>query len=807
MADKNDILKKLNELLKKSEELQNDLRQLNQVILYSDVMDEKTPQTEPVVKEEIKKEEPLIKITPPEIKPEEKKEEKKEEFLKINIPKVEHVIIEQKKPQQVLIPQKQNPVIIPPKQTIKKAPAPSFFEKNPDLEKFIGERLLTFIGIAVLVIGIAFFVKYAIDQDWINEIGRTFIGILSGAILIGVGHRLRRNFSAFSSVLIGGGIAVEYFTISYAHHVYHLFGENGQLIAFLLLVTITAFTVLLSVAYDRKELAIIAIIGGFCSPLMVASSEGKFIPLCSYILILNLGMLSLAYFKKWNVVNIISYVFTVLLFGGAIINEVANKPDPAYQPALVFATLYYLTFFLMNVVNNLKQRTNFKAFEIIALLSNTCLYYAAGYFILEAMDLQAWQGLFTLLVAVFNCVFAFLLYKRQEIDKNLVYFLIGIVLTFISLTGPVQLEGNNITIFWAAETVMLFWLYQRSGIKLLRTASWIVNALMLFSLVISWVHLYFDQRYDAALALPLFLNRAFLTGAFVSIAMGVMMFLYKKETEKDVKVAQSMTGIFAIIILYFTFFLEFAYQLARHGWSGSAMAVMLCTYNSLFMLTLMLFVKWKKLEHLAIPSMVLGFIVCVLYFILPHIASISVRNGYLEGTAENRIPYLLHYLNTAIVAGILTFIFIELKKMSLKDKALINSYLWFLCISAVFIVSAELDHLQVMSRYLSVGNVDTILEQSHKIAYPIAWGICSFIMIVIGMRRQSRQLRIISLSLFFITVVKLISLGVWGESEAGKIIAFISSGVLLLVVAFMYQRLKKILTDEDKINEQKDTNA
>ncbi|MBL7752231.1 MAG: hypothetical protein JNN29_12665, partial [Chitinophagaceae bacterium] len=45
-------------------------------------------------------------------------------------------------------------------------------QKERDLEKFIGENLANKIGIAILVLGIGFFVKYAIDKNWINETGR-----------------------------------------------------------------------------------------------------------------------------------------------------------------------------------------------------------------------------------------------------------------------------------------------------------------------------------------------------------------------------------------------------------------------------------------------------------------------------------------------------------------------------------------------------------------------------------------------------------------------------------------------------------
>ena len=76
----------------------------------------------------------------------------------------------------------------------------NFKEQNPDLEKFIGENLINKIGILILVLGISYFVKFAIDKDWIGEPARVGIGVLAGGIVMLVAHKLRVNFKAFSSV-------------------------------------------------------------------------------------------------------------------------------------------------------------------------------------------------------------------------------------------------------------------------------------------------------------------------------------------------------------------------------------------------------------------------------------------------------------------------------------------------------------------------------------------------------------------------------------------------------------------------------
>jgi uncharacterized membrane protein len=93
-----------------------------------------------------------------------------------------------------------------------------------------------------------------------------------------------------------------------------------------------------------------------------------------------------------------------------------------------------------------------------------------------------------------------------------------------------------------------------------------------------------------------------------------------------------------------------------------------------------------------------------------------------------------------------------------------------------------------------------VLNQNHKIGFPILWGIASFILIAIGLKTKKKHLRIISLTLLLITLLKLFLVDIRGISEGGKIAAFISLGVLLLVVSFMYQRLKRLLlADEPEV--------
>lgn len=686
---------------------------------------------------------------------------------------------------------------------IVKTPKPNFFERNPDLEKFIGENLANKIGIGILVLGIGFFVKYAIDQDWINEIGRVFIGILCGGALIGVAHRLRQTFVAFSSVLVGGGIAVLYLTIAIAFHEYNIFNQTA---AFVLMVGITGFAVALSLGYNRIELAVLAILGGFSSPFMVSTGEGNYVVLFTYILILDVGMLVLAYFKKWNLVNIICYTLTVLLFGSWLSTRFDSAQESMIVGALLFATAFYLVFFAMNIINNLKERLLFKGIEITILLSNTFLYYAAGMILLDNETGTDYKGLFTVLLALFNFVFAYTLYKKVKADKNLVYLLIALVLTFISLAAPVQLEGNYITLFWAAEAVLLLWLSQKSGIRLMKLGSVIVMGLMLISLFMDWELIYNNYSGEG---LSIILNKGYITSLFSIgslIATLLLLRFENEESQSRVRAYRSALQVALCVVVYISQLLEMRYQFFFYEVGYAAQNVMIGTYNMFFILCLLLFErKWITQEKVKEAFSFWGVFAMLAYLFYYHDYILAARYDYLF-TALAGTGFYFHYVLIALLIGIAAITLRKMRKLTAFNYKTKDAYAWFYVFFFVFLASAELDHIVVLLSGTDFNNLDHVLTQNHKIGYPILWGLSSFILIAIGLKRKKRHLRIISLTLFLITIIKLFVLDIQGISEGGKIAAFISLGLLLLVVSFMYQRLKKMLLMDEPSPDQIENN-
>lgn len=681
---------------------------------------------------------------------------------------------------------------------------PVISKPKSDIERFIGEKLLSLVGIGVFVLGIFFLVKWAIDQKLINDAGKVSIGLISGILLIGVAHKIRNSVRAFSSILVGGGLAVFYFTVYIAFQDYHLLNQTP---AFIIMVIVTLFAVILSIAYDKKELAIIAIIGGFCTPFFVSTGEGNYKVLFSYLLILNIGMFILASFKRWNLVNIISYAFTILIFGGWMITKF--KPEVGQLiGALIFATLFYVTFFAMNLVYNIRNQQKFKPIEISMLLSNTFLYYAVGMYCLNFIQKGEFQGIFTIGVAATNFAVAFFLYKKEQVDKNLVYLLIGLVLTFVSLAGPIQLEGNYITLFWAMEMVLLLWLGQKSGIRIIREATMLVTLLTLISLSMDW-----NNIYDDGGKISILFNRAFITGFFTIAVFTLKRHLLKNE-QKDFWILNLSTyrqiiQIILILLIYLVPLLELIKQFETHFTSlylnqGSINEVFISTgsitqnfivlYHYLFILIGLLIAVKRNKNIVSKFFAILGGTLVLTYFSF-NFYSIDLRDNYLEfGLYKN---FFYSHFITPVLALLLLYMIgkFVLTQVKLRSKWSVY-YAWFATITTVIILSCEVLHIWVITQYQPGFTEQSIATKGIKICLPILWGIMSFVIMARGMSQKLKTLRIISLSLFTITLLKLFIYDIANATQGGKIAAFISLGLLLLIVSFMYQKLKGMLIDE-----------
>ena len=258
----------------------------------------------------------------------------------------------------------------------------------------VSGRILGRIGISAVIIGIAFFLKYAYDNNWINPAGRVMIGILIGVFVMCLGQYLRKKYLQYSDLLMGGGLAILYLSVLSSYALYHIV---DPMLAFLGMIVVTAIGVLISIINATTTLSMVAFIGGYLAPTLIGLNFlGAFI-VFTYITILNAGTLGILLYKKWTNLVIIGFIGTWIIFTGWY---VSSYTQDMLFPTLIFVLVQFLIFTASSMFRIIVEKL--KATELdYFVITTTALSFACIYYQLLMPEFKHYVSLGSVLVAGF----------------------------------------------------------------------------------------------------------------------------------------------------------------------------------------------------------------------------------------------------------------------------------------------------------------------------------------------------------------------------------------------------------------------
>jgi len=329
---------------------------------------------------------------------------------------------------------------------------PSQTIKADQIESVIGRRWLGWAAVVIILFATAFFLKYAFDNRWIGELGRVTIGITAGIVLTVLGFRYhRRRWRIFSQILTAGGVVLLYLSTYAAFGYYHLAGQKTAFTYLAILIVETAGVALL---YNAPAIAIMALVGGFLTPILLHSDRDQYRSLFGYIVALDIGTLGLL--RHWPGLSSLAFAGTHLLFWLWYGDH--YHPQKLWA-VMVFQTAVFLLFLLVHVIGRLRREVLTIETDTL-LVINPFVFFATSYYLLNP-DHHDWMGVFAIGMALLFASIArfFLDHSPSRPLESLL--LIGIGLTFVTLAIPIQLKSNWITIAWAFEGVVMLW----SGIE------------------------------------------------------------------------------------------------------------------------------------------------------------------------------------------------------------------------------------------------------------------------------------------------------------------------------------------------------
>jgi hypothetical protein len=216
---------------------------------------------------------------------------------------------------------------------------------------------------------------------------------------------------------------------------------------------------------------------------------------------------------------------------------------------------------------------------------------------------------------------------------------------------------------------------------------------------------------------------------------------------------------------------------------------------SLLFFSVLSFINIKKFrsQNLGYLNLVLSYIVLAVFLIQGLYILSELRESYLNQAQSvyfNKSIFNIgiRYISFVFVGLMLTSIYIYIDQDFVKP-VIYNFKTAFdivLYTSLIWIISSELIAWLEIKQF----------SQSYKLVLSILWGIYSMLLIGLGIWKKKKHLRICAILLFAVTLIKLFFYDLSHLDTISKTIVFVTLGIFLLIISFLYNKYKNIISDD-----------
>lgn len=651
-----------------------------------------------------------------------------------------------------------------------------------DWEQVLGRNWFAILGAITLVLGAGFFLKLAIESDWIGKTGQIILGIATGVAFLAAGEYTQRRFPAWARAVTGGGIAILYLSIYAAFGFYRLI---DPLPAFLFQALVVALSGLLALRYESLVIALMGIAGAFITPLLLPGGLPDRRLLLLYILLVDVGVLGVSTFRNWRWFTLLGLVGSYLLFG-LYVGQISADERLLAQAGV---TGVFLIFVGATTLFHILWRRIPGPPDMALIALNAIAYYGMTYGLLWDLY-QIWFGLITLGLSLFYGLVGYGAIKRSGAPPQVALFVLATALVFLTLAVPLQLSGAWVTVAWAAEGAVLVWV----GFVVV---SWRMRAFALGVLGITAFRLlFFDTPVGLEGFIPL-VNPRFPIFAVSIAAFYVGAYLYSREKGRlanwEINMSFVLGGAANLLTLFilsadiFTYFesqQRAALRVALLQESVDAQNNQLLSLTALW--TIYAFallaigsakgssaMRWAGLGLLVFP---------VLKLIL-----FDTFEVYRDPLTF-RLVLNLYFLTFLLVAAVTIFAayLYRLKREGVADKEryVLPALLVITNALTLWVLSWEAVHF-FSSRGVAL-RAD--LASAMHLSLTVLWAVYAIGVIAAGIVRPARRIRLAGMGLLVVPVVKLFLFDVFLLEQGYRVAAFMILGGLLLVAGLAYNR-------------------
>jgi uncharacterized membrane protein len=686
--------------------------------------------------------------------------------------------------------------------------APSRLREQRSLESRVGSQWFNRIGIIAMLIGVAWFLKFAFDNHWVGPVGRILIGLLSGAALIAWSERFRsKGYAAFSYSLKAVGSGVLYLSLWAAFSMYHLIPPG---IAFTGMVLVTAFNAFIAWRQSAELLAVYAIVGAFSTPLLLSTGRNEEVFLFSYLLMMNAATMALLVLKGWNRLLVLSFLGTVAFYWGWYWQFYVPA---AFAKTASFLALFVLLFAAATILARQKRvhAEQDDAARVLVSLANAAFGFL-GYYAMLSSNGSARNTALAWCSVGFG---AFYLGVRKLMERtpvagtrlaSLADIQLSIAIVFLTLAVPLAVHGHWVTVGWMAEGTVLVWVATRMRTALMRVLAAGALTLGLISLAM-----------DATIAQTRVLWNTRLLSFAVSIAaMAISTVLIRGEADREASRAEvgreevnregaaksagpwRLLAQAGAVMTRALVMVAVLLEIHTYWWSSVAPAAGIPDLRSpgsllssaIWLMVASGVIVWMAARGKAIALQATVHRVEGACWFAAGLLTLSIGMFY----SQQQVIWNLRFVAFAVAIACVAWAGRQARtESSIESQFRIGtSVLVTLLVltSVCFEISTFWSTRQLAAAPGSMmyGSQVTGRHMAERFSYSAWFLLAGAVLLALGFRRQSALLRWQGLVLLAVTIFKVFLLDTSTLSQGYRIISFLALGALLLAVSFAYQR-------------------
>ena len=663
--------------------------------------------------------------------------------------------------------------------------------KGVSMEFAVASTWLLRVGVLLFLIGMGFLLRYSIAKEWLGPIGKVALSIVTGIGLVIWGIRLfRGKYDLLGQGLCGAGFAVLYLSF-YTAHKDNIFGFMPSF-AFMALVTVAAGVV--SVRLNSLLVAVLGLVGGYATPMMIGSDSSHLVGLFTYLFLLGTGVLVVSWKKDWRLLHYLSFFATFLLLGIATESQFSTEKFWLFQGSVIaYFVLFSTITFIWHVINRKKSTL----LELLFLFLNSgatlafSVYYINQTFSREAV---AWV---TLGLAVFYIAHVYFFLKRKIEDRGLMLSFIGLASFFVAVTLPLVFSEGWITVSWAIQAFVMLWIASRMKSNFLQNLAFILYAIVLGRFFFLDMSRGFSGTWpppSAAVYWKGLLERLFLFGVpIASLFAASRLFGFTAGDSLKSKETQPLSGYDWVTksLFWMTVAMAFVYLHVEFDRSFDYFFEPLTTP----MITLL----WVGISLVFLLAKLRGAGKAVTVLMWIFIAATLVKVWFTDASEWSwsgsmkfaKEPFFegfgMRILDYGAVIGLLAWGWHLFARKGEKNQAYTGKALGYLALLLFFLYT---------SRELWTGLYHYVSGFEYG-GISIYWALFAIILLVCGIQNRVPALRGISLTLLAITILKIFFVDLNDLDQLYRIIAFIVLGILVLIGSFVYLKFRSTFETEE----------